>query len=198
MVTRPRQGQIDTDVDPEKGNVSARRDADRQLRWTVRQLGNVLGETIVEQEGQAIFDLVEELRALTRAQRQGNRDAGPQIEQLTADLVNDFDSTLGVLKAFTTYFQLVNLAEEQQRVRVIRQRTAEAEETDRHMPETIAAAVTRLRKGGTPPSEVGRLLDEMLIKPVFTAHPTEAKRRTILLKLLDLTRLLRELDAHVL
>lgn len=198
MVTRPRQGQIDTEVDPEKGNEPARRDADRQLRWTVRQLGNVLGETIVEQEGQAIFDLVEELRALTRAQRQGNRDAGPQIEQLTADLVNDFDSTLGVLKAFTTYFQLVNLAEEQQRVRVIRQRTAEAEETDRHMPETIAAAVTRLRKGGMPPPEVGRLLDEMLIKPVFTAHPTEAKRRTILLKLLDLTRLLRELDAHVL
>ena len=198
MVTRPSQGQIDTEVYPEKGNEPARRDADRQLRWTVRQLGNLLGETIVEQEGQAIFDLVEELRALTRAQRQGDRDAGPQIEQLTADLVNDLDSTLGVLKAFTTYFQLVNLAEEQQRVRVIRQRTAEAEETDRHMPETIAAAVTRLRKGGTPASEVGRLLDEMLIKPVFTAHPTEAKRRTILLKLLDLTRLLRELDAHVL
>ena len=198
MVTRPRQGQINTGVDPEKGNESARRDADRQLRRTVRQLGNVLGETIVEQEGKAIFDLVEELRALTRAQRQGDRDAGPQIEQLTADLVSDFDSTLGVLKAFTTYFQLVNLAEEQQRVRVIRQRTAEAEETDRHMPETIAEAVRRLRKGGTPPSEVGRLLDEMLIKPVFTAHPTEAKRRTILLKLLDLTRLLRELDTHVL
>ncbi|MDE0196969.1 MAG: phosphoenolpyruvate carboxylase, partial [Caldilineaceae bacterium] len=198
MITWPRQGQIDTDVDPEKGNASERRDADRQLRWTVRQLGNVLGETIVEQEGQAIFDLVEELRALTRAQRQGDRDAGPQIEQLTADLVNDLDSTLGVLKAFTTYFQLVNLAEEQQRVRVIRQRTAEAEETDRHMPETIAEAVTRLRKGGTPPSEVGHLLDDMLIKPVFTAHPTEAKRRTILLKLLDLTRLLRELDSHVL
>ena len=196
MVTRPRQGQIDTDVEPVKGNESARTDRDRQLRWTVRQLGNVLGETIVEQEGQAIFDLVEELRALTRAQRQGDRDAGPQIEQLAADLVNDFESTLGVLKAFTTYFQLVNLAEEQQRVRVIRQRTAEAEETDRHMPETIAAAVKRLRKGGTPASEVGRLLDEMLIKPVFTAHPTEAKRRTILLKLLDLTRLLRELDAH--
>ena len=198
MVTRPRQDQIDTDVDPEKGNESARRDADRQLRRTVRQLGNVLGETIVEQEGKAIFDLVEELRALTRAQRQGDRDAGPRIEQLTADLVSDFDSTLGVLKAFTTYFQLVNLAEEQQRVRVIRQRTAEAEEIDRHMPETIAEAVRRLRKGGTPPSEVGRLLDEMLIKPVFTAHPTEAKRRTILLKLLDLTRLLRELDTHVL
>ena len=198
MATRPEQGQIETGVEPVGGNESAPTDADRRLRWTVRQLGNLLGETIVEQEGQAIFDLVEELRALTRAQRQGDPNAGRQIERLTADLVGDLDGTLGVLKAFTTYFQLVNLAEEQQRVRVIRQRSAQAEENERHMPETIAAAVMRLRQGGTPPSEMRRLLDEMLIKPVFTAHPTEAKRRTILLKLLDLTRLLRELDAHVL
>ena len=198
MATPPRQGEGKTEVELERGSESAPTDANRQLRRTVRQLGNLLGETIVEQEGQAIFDLVEELRALTRAQRQGDPSAGLQIERLTADLVNDFDSTLGVLKAFTTYFQLVNLAEEQQRVRVIRQRTAQAEESDRHMPETIAAAVMRLRKGGTQPSKMRRLLDEMLIKPVFTAHPTEAKRRTILLKLLDLTRLLRELDAHVL
>ncbi len=198
MATRPKQVQIETGVESVGGNESAPTNADRRLRWTVRQLGNLLGETIVEQEGQAIFDLVEELRALTRAQRQGDPTAGAEIERLTAELVGDLDGTLGVLKAFTTYFQLINLAEEQQRVRVIRQRTAEAEENDRQMPETIAAAVTRLRKGGTPPSEMGRLLDEMLIKPVFTAHPTEAKRRTILLKLLDLTRLLRELDAHVL
>ncbi|MCY3900287.1 MAG: phosphoenolpyruvate carboxylase [Caldilineaceae bacterium] len=198
MATGPKQRQIETGVEGESGKGSDPTDTSRRLRWTVRQLGNLLGETIVEQEGQPIFDLVEDLRALTRAQRQGDRGAGAKIERLTADLVSDLDSTLGVLKAFTTYFQLVNLAEEQQRVRVIRQRSAEAEENDRHMPETIAAAVARLRKGGTPPSDMQRLLDEMLIKPVFTAHPTEAKRRTILLKLLDLTRLLRELDAHVL
>ena len=198
MATLSEQGQIETRVEPGGGDETAQPDVDPRLRWTVRQLGNLLGETIVEQEGQATFDLVEELRALTRAQRQGDQTAGPQIERLTEDLVSDLDGTLGVLKAFTTYFQLINLAEEQQRVRVIRQRTAEAEENDRQMPETIAAAVNRLRRRGTEPSEVRRLLDEMLIKPVFTAHPTEAKRRTILLKLLDLTRLLRELDAHVL
>jgi len=198
MATLSGQGQIETRFEPGGGDETAQPDVAARLRWTVRQLGNLLGETIVEQEGQAIFDLVEELRALTRAQRQGDQTAGPQIERLTEDLVSDLDGTLGVLKAFTTYFQLINLAEEQQRVRVIRQRTAEAEENDRQMPETIAAAVNGLRRRGTEPSEVRRLLGEMLIKPVFTAHPTEAKRRTILLKLLDLTRLLRELDAHVL
>ena len=198
MASLSRQVQGKSDMESPIGNMSAQADADSRLRWTVRQLGNVLGETVVEQEGQAIFDLVEELRRLTRAQRQGDQNAGTQIERLTTRLVDDLDGTLGVLKAFTSYFQLVNLAEEQQRVRVVRQRAARAEENGPPMPETIQAAVKRLRTAGTPAQEMRRLLDEMLIKPVFTAHPTEAKRRTILLKLLDLSRLLRELDDHVL
>ena len=177
-------------------NIAAPADADTRLRWTVRQLGNLLGETIVEQEGQAIFELVEELRSLTRAQRQGDPSAGTRIEQRTSRLVDDLEGTLGVLKAFTTYFQLVNLAEEQQRVRVVRQRRARAEEEGRPMPETIAAAVEGLRAGGTPPRELRQLLQELLIQPVFTAHPTEAKRRTILLKLLDLAKMLRRLGCQ--
>ena len=171
-------------------------EADARLRRTVRQLGNLLGETIVEQEGREIFDLVEELRYLTRAQRQGDEGAGARIEECTARLVDDLDGTRGVLKAFTTYFQLVNLAEEQQRVRILRQRTAHAEEEGRPMPETIAAAVRHLQALGTPRREVDRLLGEMLIQPVFTAHPTEAKRRTILLKLLDLAKLLHDLESR--
>ena len=198
MASLSRQVQGKSDVESARENMSAQADADSRLRWTVRQLGNVLGETVVEQEGQAIFDLVEELRRLTRAQRQGDQNAGTQIGRLTTRLVDDLDGTLGVLKAFTSYFQLVNLAEEQQRVRVVRQRAARAEENGPPMPETIQAAVKRLRTAGTPAQEMRRLLDEVLIKPVFTAHPTEAKRRTILLKLLDLSRLLRELDDHVL
>ncbi len=171
-------------------------EADARLRRTVRQLGNLLGETIVEQEGREIFDLVEELRYLTRAQRQGDESAGARIEECTARLVDDLDGTRGVLKAFTTYFQLVNLAEEQQRVRILRQRTARAEEEGRPMPETIAAAVRHLQVVGTPRHEIDRLLGEMLIQPVFTAHPTEAKRRTILLKLLDLAKLLHDLESR--
>ena len=179
-------------------NTNAPSEADARLRRTVRQLGNLLGETIVEQEGQEIFDLVEELRFLTRAQRQGDARAGARIEECSAQLANDLDGTLGVLKAFTTYFQLVNLAEEQQRVRVVRQRMARAEEEGLPMPETIAAAFERLRDGGTGRAEVTRLVQEMMIQPVFTAHPTEAKRRTILLKLLDLSTLLHDLEFRVL
>ena len=173
-------------------------DTDIRLRWTVRQLGNLLGETIVEQEGQAIFELVEELRSLTRAQRQGDASAGARVEQRTNRLVDNLDGTLGVLKAFTTYFQLVNLAEEQQRVRVVRQRRVRAEEEGRPIPETIAAAVESLRAGGTPPQELRQMLQDLLIQPVFTAHPTEAKRRTILLKLLDLSKMLRDLESGAL
>lgn len=171
---------------------------DARLRWTVRQLGNLVGATIIEQEGETIFELVEEIRSLTRAQRQGDITADVQIEQRTAHLVDDLEKTLGVLKAFTTYFQLINLAEEQQRVRVLRQRASQAEEHDQPMSETIAEAVETLHAEGVQPFAIRHLLENLLIQPVFTAHPTEAKRRTILLKLLDLARLLNDLDARIL
>ena len=61
MASLSKQERGNTDIESASGNLSAQTDADSRLRWTVRQLGNVLGETIVEQEGQAIFDLVEDV-----------------------------------------------------------------------------------------------------------------------------------------
>lgn len=168
---------------------------DPRLRAAVRELGNLLGETILEQEGQTIFDLVEDIRGLTRAHRRGDATANAQIVAKAEGLVEDLDKTLGVLKSFTTYFQLINLAEEQQRVRVLRERAHRAEEEGQPMSETIAEAVAALKSAGMRPFEVRQLLSDLLIQPVFTAHPTEAKRRTILLKLLDLARLLHQLDS---
>ena len=87
------------------------------------------------------------------------------------------------MKAFASYFQLVNLAEEQERVRVLRRREHEAHASGRPGPETIAAAVASCASQGSRAGELQALLDRLLIQPVFTAHPTEAKRRTILTKL---------------
>ena len=110
-------------------------------------MGNLLGETIIEQEGPEVFDLEEELRALTKAQRQGDAGAGERIQALTGELVQDFERTRAVLKAFTTYFLLINLAEEQQRVRVLRERPI-AQAQDVPYRETIAEAVARLAETG--------------------------------------------------
>ncbi len=171
---------------------------DARLRQSVRTLGNLLGETIIEQEGQTVFDLEEEMRALTRAQRGGDSSAGARLLELTRTLTQDGDRTEAVLKAFTTYFQLINLAEEQQRVRVLRERMAQAQLEKRPMRETIAAAVQALKADGMQPYEMRQMLNDLLIMPVFTAHPTEAKRRTILLKLQGLARQLHDLDYSVL
>ncbi len=169
-------------------------DPQDRLRYWIRTLGNLLGETIVEQEGQEILDLEEEIRGLAKAWRAGDRLAQQKITGLVSLLVEDIPRALAVLKAFTTYFQLVNLAEEQQRVHILRQRAYTAYTRGVPMGESMANAVRRLRAEGLAADEVRELLHELFIMPVFTAHPTEAKRRTVLFKLKTIANILRDLD----
>ena len=169
-------------------------DPQERLRYWIRTLGNLLGETIIEQEGQEVFALEEEIRALSKAWRAGDGLAQGSIAARVSLLVEDLPRTLAVLKAFTTYFQLVNLAEERQRVHILRQRAAEAHERAVPMAETMAHAVRRLHVEGFGAQEVRLLLREFTIMPVFTAHPTEAKRRTMLFKLKTIAAILNDLD----
>ena len=164
-----------------------------QLRATIRFLGNLLGETIIEQEGQEIFALEEEFRALAKAWRAGDEAVRDLITEKTARLIEEPSRTLHVLKAFTTYFQLVNLAEEQQRARILRERQRVAEETGVPMHETIAQAVRRLRQEGISADDMRSLLANLFIAPVLTAHPTEAKRRTVMAKLSAIAAALDEM-----
>ena len=148
------------------------------LREQIHQLGDFLGATLVEQEGQALFDLVEEIRGLARSFRSGDAEAGERLLARIESL--PVPQARVVVKAFTSYFQLVNLAEEEERVRVVRQRARQAQAEGRPMDETIAAAIRDLAADGLNAAEMQAILDNLLIMPVFTAHPTEAKRRTVL------------------
>ena len=163
-----------------------------RLSEQVHLLGDLLGRTIVEQEGQPLFDLVEDVRGLAKAHRAGDEAAGERLLRRVEAL--PLAESRGVVKAFATYFQLVNLAEEQERVRVLRRREREAHAAGSSAIETIGAAVGELRETGASAEEVQALLDRLLIMPVFTAHPTEAKRRTILTKLARIADVLRGLD----
>jgi len=163
-----------------------------RLSEQVHLLGDLLGKTIVEQEGQPLFDLVEDVRRLAKAHRAGDGAAGERLLRRVEAL--PLAESRGVVKAFATYFQLVNLAEEQERVRVLRRREREAHAAGSSAVETIGAAVRELRESGASAEEVQTLLDRLLIMPVFTAHPTEAKRRTILTKLARIAEVLRGLD----
>ncbi|MEZ4712587.1 MAG: phosphoenolpyruvate carboxylase [Caldilineaceae bacterium] len=162
----------------------------------IRLLGDLLGKTIIEQEGQEIFELEEEIRALSKAWRAGDLSVQAQIRALTPTLLDDMPKALAVLKAFTTYFQLVNLAEEQQRVHILRQREEAAFVQGVPMSETIADAIARLKKEGVSADDIRAILQDLFIVPVLTAHPTESKRRTILFMLDTIAKLLQQLNSH--
>ena len=169
-----------------------------QMSTMIRLMGDLLGDMLIEQEGQATFDLEEKIRALSKARRANDEDAGQQITGLVESLMEDIPRARAVLKAFTTYFQLVNLVEEQQRVNILRQRTHRARQDGMPMNESIASSIKRLRDEGLSADDIRKLLKNLFISPVFTAHPTETKRRTILLKLKTIAQALAQFNSDTL
>ena len=161
------------------------------LAREVKLLGALLGQVIVEQGGAPLLDLVERTRRRTIALR---RQDDP-IER--ARLAEEFDSldlprTEALIRAFALYFQLVNLAEERQRVRTLRRRQRSAPQGV--LDESIAEAIRGLSRSGRSSAEIAMVLARLRIQPVFTAHPTEARRRTMLVALRRSYRLLERFD----
>jgi len=154
-----------------------------QISSMIRLMGDLLGDMLTEQEGQAIFDLEEDIRALSKNRRGGDENAGQAINAVVDSLMDDLPRARAVLKAFTTYFQLINLVEEQQRVNILRERTHLARQNDQPMSESIASSIKRLHDEGLAADDIRKQLQNLFISPVFTAHPTETKRRTTLLQL---------------
>jgi phosphoenolpyruvate carboxylase len=166
------------------------------LAREVRLLGSLLGQVIAEQAGPDLFALVERIRRRTIALRRGDPDLvlEPDVERerLAAEIAAlDVDHAAAVARAFTLYFQLVNLAEERQRIRMLRTRARRAK--GRPIDDSVAEAVERLlpRHG---PREVVAMIGRVSVNPVLTAHPTEARRRTLLVALRRMRRLLDALD----
>lgn len=147
---------------------------DQPLRADVRLLGDTLGAIIREQCGEETFAQEEQLRLLAKDLRQHPTDALRQaMQQLVASL--DVASADRMVKAFSIYFQLINLAEQQHR---LRRRRA----TGERPPESLADLVAQLAGRGLAPAQVQALLDSLRVELVLTAHPTEAARRTALEK----------------
>ena len=132
------------------------------------------------------------MRGLAKAHRAGDGAAGERLLRRVEAL--PLAESRGVVKAFATYFKLVNLAEEQERVRVLRRREREAHARGRLRHRDDRGGGARAARVGASAEEVQALLDRLLVMPVFTAHPTEAKRRTILTKLARIADVLRALD----
>src|SRR6202453_3459085 len=167
------------------------------LSTEIRRLGHTLGEIIIKLEGKEIFNLEEKLRLLAKSSRAGESEADRKLRDTVQKLTPSQASRMAM--AFTVYFELVNLAEETHRVRLLRQRRR-AQYTVRGTPpmrESIGAALRELKAKGVPADQVQVLLDKLCIELVFTAHPTEAKRRTMLTKLQRLAQRLHDPEALV-
>jgi phosphoenolpyruvate carboxylase len=160
------------------------------LAREVKLLGALLGQVIVEQAGLELFEEVERIRRAAIAARQGeDPSAADGLDAAFTAL--DVERVEAVVRAFSLYFQLVNLAEERHRVRTIarRRRAARGEAVD----DSIAGAVATLRRRGHA-RDLDALVGRLSIVPVLTAHPTEARRRTLLLALRRCSRMLEHLD----
>ncbi len=158
----------------------------------VRLLGNTLGDVIAEQEGEDVRALVERVRTLSVRAADGDEEAAAEVGALLDEVPPDRTEVLA--RAFATWFRLINLAEEQQRTHetLDRDRTADHEGVDRDG--SVQEAVAALAAAGLSADEVRTLLGRLVVQPVLTAHPTEAKRRTVLTKLSRIGAFLAELD----
>jgi len=143
---------------------------DDELRSDIRRLGNQLGEALVRQHGAALLDLVEEVRSLGKSARRGGSAAAAQdLHALLTKL--DTAEVIPLVRAFTTYFYLANVAEQVHRIE-------EMASDDRYLRETV----DRILESGPDMGLVDDVISRFEVRPVFTAHPTEAARRSILTK----------------
>ena len=158
------------------------------LRRDVRSLGRLLGLVIREQEGYEFFETVESIRKHSISDRAGTSSGG--IREILRR-ISTKDSAK-IAKAFATYFELTNLAETNHRKR--RRRASQLNPDSGVQPGTFHGTLRRLKDAGIPLESVLQTLRRIEVTPVFTAHPTEVARRTILWSRQRIARLLEALD----
>ena len=177
-------------LEPEQRPQASERES--ALRRDIRILGNLLGNVLVSQCGPHVLDRVEEVRAAAKELRaQGTSESRERFRRVIQGIPAE-DRT-HVIHAFSLYFQLVNLAEQNHRLR--RKREYERSAVDRGpQRNSIRSAILKLKEHGVSADEVEGLLHQLGVELVLTAHPTEALRRSVLDKHAKITSLLEKFD----
>ncbi|MFD1570979.1 phosphoenolpyruvate carboxylase [Halorubrum laminariae] len=159
----------------------------RDVRTDIRELGALVGDVLAAQASTEAYETVEELRNAAIDYRRGDASSRDRLHETVDDLSEVREGI--VARAFTTYFELINLAEERERVRAIRNADDEGA-----LHDSFEATIAEFAEQGVEPAELEDLLADVLIEPTFTAHPTEARRSTVKSKLRSIANHLGELD----
>ncbi|MBP7544981.1 MAG: phosphoenolpyruvate carboxylase, partial [Acidovorax sp.] len=190
MTPQPRspEGKHAKEAQP-KDSAARKTDKDLPLIQDIRLLGRILGDVIREQEGPGAFDLVEQIRQLSVAfRRDADQEANRALKQLLKGL--SADQTVSVIRAFTYFSHLANLAEDRHHIR----RRAVHERAGNTQEGSIEVALSRLRWAGIARNQIVETLAQSYVSPVLTAHPTEVQRQSILSAERDIAQLLTERD----
>jgi phosphoenolpyruvate carboxylase len=163
---------------------------DLALREDIRLLGRILGETVRDDEGVDLFQVVEDVRRLAvRFRRDGDPDARAELARRLDAL--DAEAAITVVRAFSYFSHLANIAEDQHKNRRFRQaRLAGAPPEEG----SLALALERIKRAEVKPARLRELLGRACVSPVLTAHPTEVQRRSTLDREVTIARLLAERD----
>src|ERR1700680_2147810 len=176
------------------------RSKEKPLRRDVRSLGVLLGRVLVEQSGQQLFEVVEQLRRLLITYREQSAGQGPGASFENPQMVEarrivqqlEIGDAYLVTKAFAIYFELTNLAETNHRKR--RRRAAKVHTDQPPLAGSFRGTLMRMRAAGIAADEAMASLRQVRVVPVFTAHPTEVARRTVLFKRRRIAQHLENLD----
>lgn len=160
--------------------------SENNLSKNIKELGYLLGDVLKEQEGEKLFNTVEKLRSLTKALRD-KPDTKNKIKKIVYKL--DLQESHNVIKAFAIYFILVNAADEVHKIVINK---INEDDLEKIQSGSFKESVERLKKLNLSSSELDEIISQIEIIPVFTAHPTEATRQTILKKILRISNLLLE------
>src|SRR6266702_298118 len=176
----------DTDVRSNRGDDIAAIEADARLRTDIRLLGRILGDTVRDQEGADVFDLVERIRQTSiRFHRDDDRPARRELEIILDSM--SISETVRIVRAFSYFSHLANIAEDQNNIRQMRARSTAGGSS---RPGTLALTLSHARAAGFSAADLRRFFESALVSPVLTAHPTEVRRKSTFDREMEIAALL--------
>jgi len=161
-------------LEPTRGEEIAALEDDVRLRNDIRLLGRILGDTVRDQEGADVFDLVERIRQTSIRFHRGDDKAARRELELILDSMS-ISQTVRIVRAFSYFSHLANIAEDQNNIRRMRE-SSRASDVPR--PGTLAQTLLHARTAGIKAGSLRKFFASALVSPVLTAHPTEVRRKS--------------------